>query len=96
MEIVFKGVRDKDGEGVWERVFKLERLMENTGVVVFDTELELELEKYPDVEGVSLIETVELGELEEVWEGEFVDESDDLLDWLTDELCEGDDVNDTE
>ena len=40
--------------------------MENTGVVVFDTELELELEKYPDMEGVSLIETVELGELEEV------------------------------
>jgi hypothetical protein len=48
------------------------------------------------VEGVSLIEIVELGELEEVWEGEFVDESDDLLDWLTDELCEGDDVNDAE
>ena len=70
--------------------------MENIGVVVFDTELELELEKYPDVEGVSLIEIVELGELEEVWEGEFVDESDDLLDWLTDELCEGDDVNDAE
>jgi hypothetical protein len=40
--------------------------MENIGVVVFDTELELELEKYPDVEGVSLIEIVELGELEEV------------------------------
>lgn len=94
MEIVFKGVRDKDGEALWETVFKLERHMENIVVVVFVTELELELVKYPDIEGVWLIEILDVEEVEEVWDGEFVEESEGLLDWLTDELCEGDDVKD--
>ena len=93
-EIVFKGVRDVQGLPLEEIVLKLERLMENIAVVVFVTELEVELEKYPDIEGVWLIEIVELEELDEVWEGEFVEESEGLLDWLTDELCEGDDVKD--
>ena len=70
--------------------------MENIAVVVFVTELELEYVKYPDVDGVSLIEILEVDELEDVWEGEFVEESEGLLDWLTDELCEEDDVNEEE
>jgi hypothetical protein len=51
-EIVFKGVRDVQGLPLEEIVLKLERLMENIAVVVFVTELEVELEKYPDIEGV--------------------------------------------
>lgn len=88
-------MRDTDGDPVEETVFKLERLIENVVLVVFVTELELELVKYPDVVGVSLIEILDVGELEEVWEGEFVEESEGLLDWLTDELCELEDVKDT-
>ena len=70
------------------------QLIENEVLVVFVTELELELVKYPDVDGVSLIEILEVEEVEEVWDGEFVEESEGLLDSLTDELCEGDDVKD--
>lgn len=57
---------DTDGDPVEETVFKLERLIENVVLVVFVTELELELVKYPDVVGVSLIEILDVDELEEV------------------------------
>jgi hypothetical protein len=59
-------VRETHGDPLEEIVFKLVLLIENEVLVVFVTELELELVKYPVVVGVSLIEIVELGELEEV------------------------------
>ena len=65
-EIVFKGVRDVQGLPLEEIVFKLVLLIENEVLVVFVTELELELVKYPDVDGVSLIEILEVEEVEEV------------------------------
>lgn len=89
-------MRDVHGLPLDEIVFRLVLVTENIEVVVFVTELELEYVKYPDVDGVSLIEILEVDELEDVWEGEFVEESEGLLDWLTDELCEGDDVNEEE
>ena len=59
-------MRETHGDPLEEIVFKLVLLIENEVLVVFVTELELELVKYPVVVGVSLIEIVELGELEEV------------------------------
>jgi len=50
--------------------------------------------KYPDVEGVWLIEILDVDEVEEVWDGEFVEESEGLLDSLVDELCELEGVKD--
>ena len=87
-------MRETHGDPLEEIVFKLVLLIENEVLVVFVTELELELVKYPDVVGVSLIEILEVEEVEEVWDGEFVEESEGLPDSLTDELCEGDDVKD--
>ncbi len=66
MEIVFKGVRDIHGDALEEIVLKLDLLKENIAVVVFVTELELELVKYPDMEGVWLIEILDVDEVEEV------------------------------
>jgi len=66
VEIVFKGVRETHGDPLEETVFKLVLLIENEVLVVFVTELELELVKHPDVEGVSLIEILDVDELEEV------------------------------
>jgi len=66
VEIVFKGVRDTRVDPEVEIVFKLERLIENVVLIVLVSELELELVKYPDVDGVSLIEILEVEEVEEV------------------------------
>jgi hypothetical protein len=59
-------VRETHGDPLEEIVFKLDLLIENEVLVVFVTELELELVKYPDVDGVSLIEILDVDELEEV------------------------------
>ena len=87
-------MRETHGDPLEETVFKLERLIENVTLVVFVVETEVELVKYPDVEGVWLIEILDVDEVEEVWDGEFVEESEGLLDSLVDELCELEDVKD--
>ena len=59
-------MRDVHGLPLDEIVFKVVLVTENIAVVVFVTELELEYVKYPDVDGVSLIEILEVDELEGV------------------------------
>ena len=59
-------MRDVHGLPLDEIVFRLVLVTENIEVVVFVTELELEYVKYPDVDGVSLIEILEVDELEDV------------------------------